>query len=80
MLTAYGNGECVKFIRILVRYAQTSFAYNFGDIRRESVSEVVERVSLEGISWFGCYSASFHFGYLLDTWLDTCHKLVAKTT
>ena len=41
------------YITGLKRIPQTSFAYNFGDIRRESVSEVVERVSLEGISWFG---------------------------
>ena len=40
-------------ITSLKRIPQTLFAYNFGDIRRKSVTEVVKRVSLKGVSWFG---------------------------
>ena len=36
------------YITRLKRIPQTSFTYNFGDISRKSVAEVVERVSLEG--------------------------------
>ncbi len=66
-------------ISSMKRIPQTSFSYNFGDIRRESITKVIEGVSLEGVSWFGCCGAWVHFGYLLDTSLDTCHELVAKT-
>jgi len=42
-------------ITSLKRIPQTLFAYNFGDIRRKSVTEVVKRVSLKDVSWFGSY-------------------------
>ena len=41
------------YITSLKRIPQTVFTYNFGDIRRKSVTEVVKRVSLKGVSWFG---------------------------
>ena len=50
------------YITSLKRIPQTLFTHNFGDIRGKSVTEVIKRVSLKGVSWSRSYWVLSHFG------------------